>query len=482
MPKPEHIKARLRAARAIPPAVRAAMSRTPESIEPGAITAMNRFYEGLRRHRQAHDCPPRSCFDQAAKSEPTLGTLLRALERFAPDLNLAEGRAARKAWYKRRKGASAKPAEPANSAAQAGPPAQWPPAWHPAHARLFAESPKESTAKRHVSSLNRCAEELARLGLSPIPDRFRALILGETFSAQGLSPRTVRNYLGAFVRLAQCLDAARDTLDGLANIFEIWVARAARAPKRKDLKLDAFAEHGGSWQELLDEALDLCAGMGKARGSWRASDERARLQACVLLIALNTNARTGDIAAWRLGHELKRRDDGSWSLRYVSIKNGYRVKFSRLWPETHAALDALLLAGRPCRMLAARYGALDGCSWMRHTRRPVPAKYPSLLIKEIASISAHPLRTLAADVLRRSDPAESPRKIATWLGHHDPRSQQDYAIAATGRAQSDAWATERTAIRSEGRGSRLNAKDDADSGLDPPPTIPRGRRAHGRAG
>jgi len=447
MPKPEYIKVQLRAARAIPSAVRAVMSRGPESIEPGAIAAMNRFYELLRRHRQEHDCPPRACFDQAAKSEPTLGTLLRALERFAPDLNLAEGRAARKAWYRRRKGAPAKPVAAAHSAAQAEPPARWPPAWHPAHARLFGESPKVSTAKRHVSSLNRCAEELTRLGLAPIPDRFRAMILGETFAAQGLSPRTVRNYVGAFVRLAQCLDADPGTLDGLDNIFEIWVARAARAPKRKDLKLDIFAENGGSWHGLLGTALDLCAGMAAAGGSWRASDERARLQACVLLIALNTNARTGDIAAWRLGEELKRREDGSWSLRYLSIKNGYRVKFSRLWPETHAALDALLLAGRPDRMLAQRYAALHGCSWMRHTRKTVPAKYPSMLIKEITTISAHPLRTLAADVLRRIDPGESPRKIAAWLGHHDPRSQEDYTVAATGRAQSDAWAKERAAIR-----------------------------------
>ncbi|WP_281969208.1 hypothetical protein [Roseovarius nanhaiticus] len=447
MSKPEKITAKLRAARAIPPAVRAAMAQTPGHIQPGAIDVMDRFYTTLRKHRQDHDCPPRTCFDQAAKSEPTLGTLLRALERFAPDLNLAEGRAARKAWYKRRKGASSKSATAANSAAQAEPSAQWPTAWHPAHTRLFAESPKVSTARRHVSSLNRCAQELTKLGLTPIPDRFRALILGEAFSAQGLSPRTVRNYLGAFVRLAQCLDADQGTLDGLTNIFEIWGARAARAPKHKDLKLDTFAENGGSWHGLLDTALDLCTGMDTARGSWRASDERARLQACVLLVALNTNARTGDIAAWRLGKELKRREDGSWSLRYLSIKTGKSVKFSRLWPETHAALDALLLTGRPDRMLTQRYGVLHGRSWMRHTYDPVPSKYPSELIKEIATISAHPLRTLSADVLRRMDTGESPRKIATWLGHHDPRSQEEYGVAATGRAQSDAWADERARIR-----------------------------------
>jgi len=448
MPSSEHVLKKLRAARTIPPAVRAAMARVPADIEPGAIDVLERFYAALRARRRDHDCPPRACFDAAAASESTLATLLRALERYAPEMPLAEGRVARKAWYKRRKGAARPRSRKTVSLAEAGPPKDWPALWHAAHARLVAESPRPSTAKRHIDSLNRCAQELAKLGLTPSPDRFRALLLGETFSAQGLSPRTVRNYLGSFLRLAQCLDADRQTRDGLADIFAVWQARAARAPKRKDLRLDAFAEEGGSWQGLLGQALDLCATHETGRTSWRAAEERSRLQAAVLLIALNTSARTGDIAAWRIGHELKRRDDGSWSLRYRSIKSGKPVKFGKLWPETHAALDAVLLAGRPERMLAERYATLEECSWMRHTRKPVPARYPSQLIKEIATLSAHPLRTLAADVLRRIDPGESPRKIATWLGHHDPRSQREYNLAGEGRAMSDAWSVEREAIRS----------------------------------
>ncbi|MCB1314259.1 MAG: hypothetical protein KDK29_21210, partial [Sedimentitalea sp.] len=81
------------------------------------------------------DCPPRACYDQAAQSEPTLGTLLRSLERFAPEVNLAEGRLARKAWYRHRKGGAASVAAAVVPAGPPGPPAGWPPAWHPAHAR-----------------------------------------------------------------------------------------------------------------------------------------------------------------------------------------------------------------------------------------------------------------------------------------------------------------------------------------------------------
>lgn len=448
MPRPENVVKKLRAARMIPPPVRAAMSRVPAEVEPGAIAVLERFYKALRAHRRDYDCPPRVCFDAAAASESTLAALLRMLEYFVPEMSLAEGRVARKAWYKRRKGTARSHSRKPVSLAEAGPPCYWPELWHPAYARLVAESPRESTAKRHIDSLNRCAQELAKLCLTPSPDRFRALLLGETFSAQGLSPRTVRNYLGSFLRLAQCLGADRETRDGLADIFAVWRARAARAPKRKDLRLDSFAEEGGSWHGLLREAMDLCAVHETGHTSWRAAEERSRLQSAVLLIGLNTNARTSDIAAWRIGNELKRREDGTWSLRYRSIKSGKSVKFGKLWPETHAALDTVLLAGRPERMLAERYAALDDCTWMRHTRKPVPAKYPSQLIKEITTLSSHPLRTLAADVLRRIDPGESPRKIAAWLGHHDLRSQEEYTHVGEGCAMSDGWAVEREAIRS----------------------------------
>ncbi len=182
-------------------------------------------------------------------------------------------------------------------------------------------------------------------------------------------------------------------------------------------------------------------------GSWRAEAERQRLQAAVSIVALNTVARTGDIAAWRIGQHLKRRTDGSWSLRYTARKNGKRMSYSKLWPETCRALDAVLLGGRPPRMIEAPYAALQGMTWMRLGPEPVPAKYPSALVAEVLGISSHPLRTLAADVLRRIDPRRSVEATASWLGHLDARSQEDYAHAAEGRAASDLWAATRESYR-----------------------------------
>lgn len=445
MAKPERLRAALKSASSIPPGVRARIMRAPADAAPGAVPVLERFYAALKARGRDFDCPPRACYDAAASSEATLGLLLRTLERFAPEMNLAEGRDARRAWYRLRGGGSSAKVE--QEEASRLPPAIWPPAWRPAFERLHRASPKQSTADRYVASLTRCAQELCKFPVQPAPDRFRALLLGEAFRRQGLKPRTIRNYLWAFLRLAQCLDIDAGTLAGVEEAHSVWKRRAARSEKRKDLVLDAFKEEGGSWSSARTRALELVAEAEAAGGSWRADAERLRLQGAVLLLALNTVARTGDIAVWCVGQQLKRRSDGSWSLRYTAQKSGKRMYFSRLWPETCQALDMILLAGRPERMVEARYAALEGMTWMRLGPAPIPAKHPSALVAEILDISSHPLRTLAADVMRRIDPERSVEKTAAWLGHLDDRSQDDYAHAAEGRAATDRWFEARARYR-----------------------------------
>ena len=414
---------------------------------------MQRFFAELRRRRAPLGVPPRAAFDAAARSEPTLAALLRSLERFAPQVNLAEGREARRAWYRRRGGRRRTPTVPA-AAAPPAPPTVWPAAWHPAHARLWAESRRASTARRHVASLDRCAQELARLGVAPEVDRFRALLLGEAFArtqrrdGTTLSPRTVRNYLASFLRLAQLLDRDPETIDGVRDAFEVWRGRASASPKRRTLAIETWSEEGGSWEGAIALADALLAACDEEDGSWRAAPARRRLVATALMVALNTVPRTGDMARWRIGHELRREAEGLWSLAYVAQKTGAPIGFSRLWPETSAALDRLILAGRPEEMIEERLAALRGRSWMRPGERgPVAPKYPSALIREILGLSSHPLRTLAADLLRVMDPATGARRTTALLGHVDARSEGDYRAAAEGRAAAMMWAACRERLR-----------------------------------
>ena len=453
MADPERLRAKLHRAKAIPRMVRAEMMNHPGEVEPGAADVLLRFFAEVRRLRAPLSCPLRACFDAAARSEPMLATLLRTLERFAPQVNLAEGREARRAWYRRRGGRRPAPralALPAVSAV----PAIWPAAWHPAHARLWAESPKSSTARRHVASLNRCAQELARLGVGWDVDRFRALLLGEAFARTMkrdgtlLSPRTVRNYLGSYLRLAQLLNCDASTVVGVRNAFEIWRGRAAHAPKLRTLAIESWAEEGGSWEGAIETADGLVAACDAEGGSWRAAPARRRLVATTLMVGLNCVPRTGDMAAWRIGEELRREKDGLWSLAYVAQKTDALVSFSRLWSETSHALDQLILAGRPDEMLEERYAALKGRCWLRPTsRHPVPSNYPSGLIREVLDLSSHPLRTLAVDVLRVVDPKTGAKRGGALLGHRDARSVEEYRALAEGRAIATVWAACRERLR-----------------------------------
>ncbi len=81
-----------------PAAVRSSMLAA-DLLDAGAAAVVGRFFGILKRRGEPLDAPSRATFDLAATSESTLGTLLRALERHAPQVCLAGGREARKAWY-----------------------------------------------------------------------------------------------------------------------------------------------------------------------------------------------------------------------------------------------------------------------------------------------------------------------------------------------------------------------------------------------
>lgn len=277
-----------------------------------------------------------------------------------------------------------------------------------------------------------------------MPDRFRALVLGAAFGGQSLSSRTIGNYLSAFLRLAQCLDVPAEIAAGISNAAMVWVGRGRVAPKRRDAAISAFHEEGGSWDGARKLAVRYLDDTDHA--SWRTEARRRRREAAVLLIVLNSCARTGDVARWPLGTCLRRRADGSWSLRYTTGKNRMAMSFSRLWPETCRALDLLLLDGRPAEQIDRRYAALAGRHWLTHQTGNVPARHPSDLVKGMINLSSHPLRTLAADALRMLDPASAPGKARSWLGHRDPRSTADYAAAAQGLVASECWAQARTRL------------------------------------
>lgn len=82
--------------------------------------------------------------------------------------------------------------------------------------------------------------------------------------------------------------------------------------------------------------------------------------AAIAAIDMNKPARTGDMAGWRLGHDLRRATDGSWRLAWRQGKTGRMTEAGELWPEVGEVLDELILCGRPDRLIHLRYGEVIG--------------------------------------------------------------------------------------------------------------------------
>ena len=455
--KPENIRRKIEAARSIPLPVRLAILARPEAVHPGAIPALARFFAALKRLKAPPAVVPAAAFREAAAKELTLATLLGALETFAPQVCLAEGRDLRHAFYQKRSGGGSRRKGPA-PLATAGP-AIWPAAWQAGYAALVADR-KDTSARSFVARLNRCAEELAELKLPPDLDRFTMILLGRKFG-ETLAPRTVANYVDACLALAKALGAPETTLVGIRDIATVWRNRAKRRTKEKIHRIDAWTEEGNSYGTLIAKTMAQIEATASTGSSWRATAARQRRVITVLIMGLNTVARTGDQSRWRIGHELERRADGSWYLDWRQGKTGEAAPFGELWPETARALDLHLLGGRSETELARRIGALKGANWITLEPQGPSTNYASAIVKEVAGLPGHDLRTLAADLLRLIDPKKGASRASALLMHKDPRSQQEYAAAARGLGAARDWGDERTRLRRSKRKSGAGSLPEA---------------------
>jgi hypothetical protein len=450
--KSKNIRRKLDAAGSIPLPVRLAILARPEAVRPGAIPALARFFTALKQLKVPPAVAPAAAFRQAAAKESTLATLLGALEAFAPHVCLAEGRDLRQAFYRKRSGSGARPRGPAPVPTAA--PAKWPAAWQAGYVDLVAGCRKDSVARNFVARLNRCSEELARLELPPDLDRFTMILLGRNLRhkrgqkrGEPFAPRTVANHIDACLALAKALGAPEATLDGIRDMATVWRNRAKRRTKEKIHRIEAWTGEGNSFGGLIARTMAGIEEAASTGSSWRAAPARQRRTIAILIMSLNTVARTGDQSRWRIGHELERRADGSWYLDWRQGKTGEDAPFGQLWPETGRALDLHLLGGRSETELARRAAALQGANWITLEMQGPSEKYVSAIVKEMTGLPGHDLRTLAADLLRLIDPKKGAARASALLMHRDPRSQREYAAAARGLGAARDWGDARTRLR-----------------------------------
>ncbi|SEK10335.1 hypothetical protein, partial [Marinovum algicola] len=286
----------------VPVPVRDRMMAARADLPPGAITAVARFFDVLADREEDPDLPSRASFVAACGNESALGLLLRMLERHAPGICLAEGRGLRKGYYRARSsGTGAKGSAHPNRGTE---PRNWPAHWAALLPALQEAPIGDSTLRRHVASVNRCAVLLPGLTCPPRIGWLLGWEMARSFRDEGLRPATIAGYLGGLVSLAAHGGVDPDAVAGLRSVQMSCLREARRTPKLKQSRIEALYAKGGYAEVVraivreLDRADD--------HADWRAKAETARATAAILAVTLNVPPRSGDISSWRLGEELVR--------------------------------------------------------------------------------------------------------------------------------------------------------------------------------
>lgn len=426
---------------AAPASVRDRMVADAANLRPGAAAAVGRFFAALAARREPFDAPSRAVFDAAAQSEPTLHTLLVTLDRYAPGVCLAAGREARRAWYRRRRKAAPSAPRVGRDRRQL-----WPPEWaaHLPALDVLRRSLSNRTVSQYLVSIDRCAQALHLLGIEPVLDRWTAFQLVERFRAEGLRWATCANYITGLDALARVagVDAA-----SRSGIFEIvlWARSEARIEgKLKHARLAKLNESGG--YGLLGDEIGRQRDAAREARAWTAAAERRLQTTALLALIVNDAPRSSDLTSWRLGVELIRAFDGTWSLAWTQGKNDHEIDHGSLWPAVSEILDELLCRGFPLRTARVRYAELSGRNWLTHEETGRPGRWATRIVKQVLGNPIHDIRTLAFDYLRQHDPATAARIGSVFLGHRDPRTGDAYRSRDAGVAASRSWREDRKQI------------------------------------
>lgn len=439
-----------------PPAVRRLMLEDRHDLEPGAAAVVGRLFTSVARQRASNSMPPAQCFREAAQSESTFRTLLRTLARHAPHVCTAEALGVSNEWYARRdsaqKGATSLGREDGQD---------WPDRWR-SHLKSLAKAKiKESTRRRYIASVDRCAEYVSEGHATEDFGFITAMDLEEAFLNHPDADRRVKtvtaaNYLDGLIALGRVGGENANSLDAMRLVSKDLRDRADLEGKNKEERISKLMERGG-FAYIVDQAGDAIQ-KNRQLPSHSAAGRR-KLQAAVLSVVLmNKPPRKGDIVRWRFGEEIVRESDGAWRATWEQEKTGHETESGRLWPEVCVLLDRWILGGRPDRLVAHRYRELTGCNWLSLCGATPYRNLPSELTQALIGVSSHDLRTLAADYLRRHDPARAAQIITTHLGHVTDKAGDAYATECMGTSAQRLWQSAREMIVAADGNAREAAK------------------------
>lgn len=428
-----------------PAAVRRTMVEDAPNLAPGAARVMGRFWSAVRAARGNPSMPAAEAYRAAAASESTFRCLLRALSRYAPHVSTAPARLVSDEWYARRR----KPAGKSASKAEKPVGASWPEEWGRMKSGLLAAPIRGSSKKRYIASIDRCATLVAEGLASEKLGFITACELSDAFvfhpdDTRRVKPVTAANYIEGLIALGARGGVAEESLAAMRVILGDLRDQAALAEKNKHERLSALMERGG-YAHVADRIGELRA-RAHDLPAHSAARRRCMQQAVVCAVILNKPPRKGDLVQWRFGEQIVRDVDGTWRAGWEQQKTGRCTETGALWPEISEILDEWILGGRPDRLVHLRYRELLGRHWLTLEDSEPYRDLPSQLTKAAVGVPSHDLRTLAADYMRRHDPARAADVIATHLGHGTRKAGEAYRADCEGAAAQAIWQAARATI------------------------------------
>jgi len=450
----ERIEAQLAPA---PAAVRRAMIGDIENLAPGAAAVVGRFFATMAEHGDAPNLPRSETFRAAAQSESTFRLLLRTLARHAPQVCTAEAAVVSREWYARRRSAATSRAPSRGAAPGARAPlVDWPAEWQAYLPGLEAAPIKASSRARYIASLNRCAALLNEGAAAPQLGFVMASELAERLvnhpdPKRRVKPITAAGYLDAVVALGRHGGAPEASVRAVALVAEELRDQAAMMTKEKDARIASIMERGGFAfiAARIGQFRQEAAALPPHTAAWR----RKMAKALVCALVMNKPLRRGDLVRLRIGREIVRDIDGRWRAEWAQEKTGFTTETGALWPEVCEILDEWILGGRPDRHIHFRYRELAGCHLLTLEKGPANRRLPSDLTRAAIGLPSHDLRTLAADYLRRHDPARAAGIISTHLGHATRKAGDAYRSACAEDLAAQLWREDREAIARGGQRS-----------------------------
>ncbi len=427
----------------VPPVVVARMQthlRQGAFPQRGMPAVLEDFYVRLEATGLAPEQAGPEIFRAVGTSRSRFRCLVAALRKFAPEVPLAGSIPVRQEWDRWLNERYNKKAPVKRVARRVGlPPEAWPHAWHTAlpgldrSVRPYGERLRKlapgtrATVISAVGLLARSRQWAADRGVelpsAPSEELFTGF-LHYLEEERDVSFGTARDYLESarmFFLRAGLFDEA--SYQAIGDLIGALAAEAADNDPGKWARLREFRKVF-SLADVLKAALASSV-LGKTLAGNSAMAFRLRQKAMIYALLVNTGDRQGDLRAYRIGIELVRDDDGTWYHGIRQGKTSRKKDLDALWPGTSALIDRHILGDRPEWQLLGRLAEIEGMNLLTLSDHVVSKGYINRRLAADFHIHGHLVRTLIADLIRRTQP-DALWALQAMLGHTDRHMQKVY--------------------------------------------------------